>query len=537
MSTNSQINDELVTQQLLAILNYGEIKHSPVLSRFLSFVVDKKLFGREDEIKEYTIGVTGLGKPTDFNPQLDASVRIHAGRLRKVLQQYYSGQGKNDTVLIDIPKGGYIPVFENRNAINGNSIPTPDPLNQTIENIPLPSLNGHSKPIIAVLPFHNLSSDNSKDYFVTGIGEQLSTDLARFQNISVISYYSTYNYDSALIDLQEMKKTVNIDYVLTGSVRFINELARLNVQLILPENGHIIFTETYSRHLTPENIFDIQEEITGEILNIIADDNGIIVMSKAHASPFTKTKNLTVQEAIYKYFDYTADYNYEKFDSTVESLEHAVAAEPQNGLAGALLASLYMFSYSTKKETDGCLLQKGFDLAQAAIRSDPQCQHAQKALAWGLLLYNQKEKSCEIIERCIKLNPKACTITSLMALAYIALGEYVDGFKWLLQSIHLNPVAHTSAKLGFCLYYFHKGDYEESFKWMERLNTVGNPLFILIRLSLLGKINKKKIEITDNILDLQDDALSIINRMIMEPALRLDIVDGCKIAGLKVREN
>jgi len=535
MSTNGQINDELVTQQLLAILNYGEIMHSPVLSRFLSFVVEKKLFGREDEIKEYTIGVKGLGKPSDFNPQLDASVRIHAGRLRKVLQQYYTGPGKNDTVLIDIPKGSYVPVFEDRDATNGNTTPIPGHATQTIETLPLPSVNGQRKPIIAVLPFHNLSSDNSKDYFVTGIGEQLSTDLARFQNISVISYYSTYNYDSALIDLQEMKKTVNIDYVLTGSFRFINELARLNVQLILPENGHIVFTETYSRHLTPENIFDIQEEITGEILNIIADDNGIIIMSKAHASPFTKTKNLSVQEAIYKYFDYTSDYNYEKFDCTVESLEHAVAAEPHNGLASALLASLYMFNYSTKRETDECLLQKGFELAQAAVRSDPQCQHAQKALAWGLLLYDQKEKSCEVIERCIKLNPKACTITSLMALAYIALGEYVDGFKWLLQSIHLNPAAHTSAKFGFCLYYFHTGDYDESFKWMERLDTVKNPLFILVRLSLQGKINKKKVEITDNILELQDDALGIINRMIMDPALRLDIADGCKIAGLKLQ--
>ena len=122
-----------------------------------------------------------------------------------------------------------------------------------------------------------------------------------------------------------------------------------------------------------------------------------------------------------------------------------------------------------------------------------------------------------------------------MALAYIALGEYVDGFKWLLQSIHLNPAAHTSAKFGFCLYYFHTGDYEESFKWIERLNAVENPLFLLIQLSLQGKINKKKVEITDNIIDMQDDALGIINRMIMDPALRLDIADGCKMAGLKLQ--
>jgi len=535
MSTNGIMSDELITQQLLAILNYDEIKHSHVLTKFLSFVVDKKLLGLEDEIKEYTIGVKGLGKPNDFNPQLDASVRIHAGRLRKVLQQYYTGPGKNDTVLIDIPKGSYVPIFEKRDGTTEATASVQTKIPDLFENVAQPSSNGHSKPIIAVLPFHNLSSDSSKDYFVVGIGEQLSTDLARFQNISVISYYSTYNYDSALVGMQEMKNTVNIDYVLTGSVRFINELARLNVQLILPENGQIIFTETYSRHLTPENIFDIQEEITGEILNIIADDNGIIIMNKANASPFTKSKNLSVQEAIYKYFHYTSDYSDEKLDVTVDSLESAVATEPQNALAGALLASLYMFSYSTKKESDKWLLEKAFDLAQTAVRADPQCQHAQKALAWGLLLYNKKVKCCEVIERCIKLNPKACTITSLMALAYIAMGEYTLGFKWLLQSIHLNPAAHLSAKFAFCLYYFHTGDYQESFKWLDRMNTTETSLFQIMRWALIGKISKKKIEMNDAIIQIQNNARSIIGRMILDPALQSDIEDGCRLAGLNLR--
>src|SRR5215203_110351 len=386
MITNGQINDERVTQQLHAILNYGEIKHSPVLSRFLSFVVEKKLFGREDEIKEYTIGVKGLGKPSDFNPQLDASVRIHAGRLRKVLQQYYAGPGKNDTVLIDIPKGSYVPIFENGHAVNGNSISSPDLSTQTIENIPLPSQNGHNKPIIAVLPFHNLSSENTKDYFVAGIGEQLSTDLARFQNLSVISYYSTYKYDSALKDLQEMKKTIAIDYVLTGSVRFINETVRLNVQLVLAQNGEIVFTENYSRHLTPENIFEIQEEIVTEVLNTVADDNGIIIMHKAHASSFSKTEDLSVQEAIYKYFDFIADFDFEKFAPAVAALEKAVTVEPKNALASALLSGLYTDSYIVKIEQDNVLLEKATQLAHAAVHSDPQCQHAQKVLAWVLLL-------------------------------------------------------------------------------------------------------------------------------------------------------
>src|SRR5678815_1442359 len=108
--TRNVISDESVRRQLSLILDFHEIRNSQVLPRFLEFVVEKKLSGHEDEIKEYTIAVKGLGKPHDFNPQLDATVRIHAGRLRRMLALYYQDAGKNDPLLIDIPKGSYIPI-------------------------------------------------------------------------------------------------------------------------------------------------------------------------------------------------------------------------------------------------------------------------------------------------------------------------------------------------------------------------------------------------------------------------------------------
>src|SRR5215203_7457655 len=111
---DNKVLEELVRLELSSILQFREIRNSQVLSRFIEFVVEKKLSGKEDEIKEYTVAVKGLGKPRDYNPQLDASVRIHAGRLRRLLAQYYQESGKNDAVLIDIPKGTYIPIFTNR---------------------------------------------------------------------------------------------------------------------------------------------------------------------------------------------------------------------------------------------------------------------------------------------------------------------------------------------------------------------------------------------------------------------------------------
>jgi TolB-like protein len=530
------LSEEIVRKELSLILGFHEIRNSQILSKFIEFVVEKKLSGKEDEIKEYTIAVMGLGKSSDFNPQLDASVRIHAGRLRKILAQYYQEKGKDNPILINIPKGSYVPVFTSRNTLNGQDhVLAASAVLNTIENKPGQSehIEAPKKPVLAVLPFHNLSPEKSKDYFVAGIGEQMSTDLARFQNISVISYFSTTSYNAELKDLQEMKEKVNIDYVLTGSVRFMNEMVKLNVQLILAENGEIVFTETHSRHLNPENIFEIQDEIVSNVLNVIADDNGIIIMNKAHASPFTRAETLSVQEAIYKFFDYTWDYNLDKFKIALGALTQAVQTEPQNALALALLAGLYMDIYITEAKEDAEMLEKSVRMAEAAVKYDPQCQHAQKALAWSYLLSNKKDKSFEAIEQCIRLNPKASSIISTMALAYICQGDFTRGFKWLLESIHLNPTSTGSTKFCFCLYYFYTGNYQESVKWLDRLNPLGTPFLMLLQLSLEGKINKtKKSNIDKYYLSIKDNIPNIINRTVYDEGLRNDILDGLKTAGL-----
>lgn len=93
------------------VLVSDAFRAAPQLSAFLSFVVERTVEGRAAELKGYTIAVEGLGRPADFNPQLDPIVRVEAGRLRRALAQYYAGDGRGDPVQISMPVGGYVPVF------------------------------------------------------------------------------------------------------------------------------------------------------------------------------------------------------------------------------------------------------------------------------------------------------------------------------------------------------------------------------------------------------------------------------------------
>lgn len=104
-----------VNRALKDILSSPGFKNSYQLGNFLSFVVDKTIAGKTTEIKGYTIGVDALGRPDDFDPQTDPSVRVMAGRLRQALENYYrhsSATSDSHSVEISLVKGSYIPQFK-----------------------------------------------------------------------------------------------------------------------------------------------------------------------------------------------------------------------------------------------------------------------------------------------------------------------------------------------------------------------------------------------------------------------------------------
>src|SRR5881227_3291343 len=96
----------------------GSVTFQPVdrLKRFLAFIAHEALAGRSDQLKEYVIGVQVFGKEASFDPRTDPIVRVQARRLRARLVRYYREQGLNDETVIELPKGGYAPVFKQRDT-------------------------------------------------------------------------------------------------------------------------------------------------------------------------------------------------------------------------------------------------------------------------------------------------------------------------------------------------------------------------------------------------------------------------------------
>ena len=112
----AELSAEAVREQLARILASPAFEVSERLKDFLRFVIEETLAGRQEHLKAYTIATTVFRRSDDFDAAHDPIVRIEASKLRKALERYYLLEGVTDAIRIRIPKGTYVPSFEQRGS-------------------------------------------------------------------------------------------------------------------------------------------------------------------------------------------------------------------------------------------------------------------------------------------------------------------------------------------------------------------------------------------------------------------------------------
>jgi hypothetical protein len=95
---------------------------SESLCKLLRYLAMHALTHPGVSLKEYEIATQVFHRPDDFDPQLDSTIRVQAGRLRLKLAEYYGAEGADDPILVDLPKGGYLLRFHHRTTANHNGL-------------------------------------------------------------------------------------------------------------------------------------------------------------------------------------------------------------------------------------------------------------------------------------------------------------------------------------------------------------------------------------------------------------------------------
>lgn len=248
-----------ISAQLDRILASRGFATADRASRFLRYVVERTIAGEGDQLKEYVIGREVFDRGDDFDPRVDSIVRVEAGRLRSKVDEYYSGPGRSDGILIQLRRGSYAPAFEPRGPKTASAevratVPGEPPVSRSHvrRNLalaaagvvvialgawraglwatadPTPPL-----PAIAVLPFANYSTDPAERMLAARVTDGITSELARLRTLGVVSHTSALQYADLRpgSSVREIARTLNAQFILEGKVR--DEAGSVTIQVVL----------------------------------------------------------------------------------------------------------------------------------------------------------------------------------------------------------------------------------------------------------------------------------------------------------------
>ena len=142
-----------IQAELDRILKSRVFIHSHRIRRFLQFVVEECLFGRQHRLKEYLIGLEVFNRQDDFDPRVDSIVRVEARRLRTKIEEYYQKEGQENEIRIELRRGSYVPIFEQRSpgSLNGCSGYHSLGRRHSIAIVPFAARDGEAQPAEGIL--------------------------------------------------------------------------------------------------------------------------------------------------------------------------------------------------------------------------------------------------------------------------------------------------------------------------------------------------------------------------------------------------
>ena len=193
------------------------------------------------------------------------------------------------------------------------------------------------KPSIAILPFTNISNDQSQEYFADGMTDDLITDLSKVSGLFVIARNSTFVYKGKTVKIKEVAEDLGVRYVLEGSVRQAGDQIRVNAQLIDATNGGHVWAERYDGKV--KNIFAVQDDFVRQIVKALALQLSVDEKIEIAAG---KTIQIRAREAFQNGWEHYLKFSRSENAKAVSLFERAIELDPEYGRAYAALALVFL---------------------------------------------------------------------------------------------------------------------------------------------------------------------------------------------------
>lgn len=482
-------------------------------ARFLRYLVETTLRGESHYLKESLLGAEVFGRPASWDPRLDPIVRQEAARLRKRLARYKEAAGDSAEVWIELPVGGYVPIFERAESESLNGAPPAEPSRGETSQEPAdrasaaqstvlePPGLGHpapatsasagskhtwtrwmpwlalaavlatgalaawrlvpreQRPSIVVLPFANLTGETANEYFAAGLTDEITDSLTKYRSLRVIAHSSASHFQGEKADARVAGRELGVTHVLEGSVERSGDRIKVIAHLERASDASLTWSNVYER--SASDLFAVQSELA----SAIAANLRVAAAPAARHTPKPQAFELVMQARydMQKLSPASLAQAHDKYRRAAE-LDPEYAT-PYLGMAMAVYdqAAARSSTRQTAEErkTAEQLFRKALDL-------DPDLSGAHAMLASLAMQYQWNWGDAERELQLAVAGPPSSTAETVYALLLTYRGRFEEADSHLTRAMAMDPFATATLNNAFIVRNM-EGRFAEAREYAERM--------------------------------------------------------------------
>jgi TolB-like protein/cytochrome c-type biogenesis protein CcmH/NrfG len=327
---------------------------------------------------------------------------------------------------------------------------------------------------IAVLPFADLSPNGDQEYFSDGIAEEILNALTRVNGLKVASRTSSFGFKGQeALGMPLIAEKLQVRHVLEGSVRKSGNAIRITAQIIDASVDRHLWSETYDRELSADNIFTVQDEIANAIVaqlaHVIGLEDGAPMISV-----IADTQNLSAYETYLEARALFARRNSANLPVAMAKLEQAVATDPNFARAWSHLAASYSVAPSWGiRDRDYVALSNR--AAERAIELNPELSLPYAVLGSNFTEHppGQFAEAFAYHEQALKRDPNNATAFLWRAEDYTAAGFFKEALADLNRCLEIDP-SYMLCKSWTAKNQFYLENTEQAFALFAELVSAGS---------------------------------------------------------------
>ncbi len=476
-------NKQALLEELDRVCSSEDFRGKPMMVRMLSYLVRELADGREDHIKGYSIALDVFDQRESFDPNTSALVRNNAVRLRALLKTYYLGEGSKNPLVIELPKGKYVP------KVAANSAPgDQESASAAMDTRRRLVIDESEAPSIAVIPFSNLSTNPAMDYFATGFAHDLADMLTRYE-LRVLGVAEAEENGNGEV-VANSAASAGADFWVTGDVVAFGTNVKITFRLFRKNTGEQLWANSARFDTEDDDLFEFQEDLTERIASLICGEYGQINQHRYETLLHSRPGTPGEQRVLLRHYHHATVLSQESMDEFQRELLLALKAQPDSALLNACASGIYSNRWTFALPDADTALEMCKHYAEKAYVLNPSSQWVLINLAFKCFICDERDRFFTLFQQCEHTVANTPLRLGAWAAWISYWGEWEQGQR-LLDRVYANNIHIPGWLHGTnCLYHFRLNAYEEALEHAQKMQIPSMFWGPALRAATLGHLDR-----------------------------------------------